>query len=209
MSQVSLLFKDRILSIHQLNQFKDFIIGHAADCQIRIDSLAVGSHHARISYDDRTYWIETLEDELEDKLIVQVNNNKIDSLTQLSDSDKISLGKHTLIFTFDERNETHEFREPAPAPVQKDSKGKGWLQFLNGQKMGKTLQIKKGMTHVSDEQENNIALISNRSDGFYISYLKGKQPPEVNNVSIGEKSAKLTTNSRISLGTQDILFYVD
>ncbi len=205
MSQVSLLFKDRILSIHQLNQSNDFIIGHAADCQIRIDSLAVEPQHARLSYKDRAYYIEALNDEF----TVQVNNHKIDDLTQLSDSDTINLGKHTLIFTFDERNETHEFREPAPAPVTRQSKGKGWLQFLNGQKMGKTLQIKKGMTHVSDEKEHNIALISNRADGFYISYLKGGQPPEVNNVSIGEKSARLTTNSRISLGAQDILFYVD
>lgn len=205
MSQVSLLFKDRILSIHQLNQFNDFIIGHAEDCQIRIDSLAVAPHHARISYHERTYRIEALHE----KFTVILNNKKIDALTPLSDSDQIGLGKHSLTFTFDERNETHEFREPAPVPITKHSKGKGWLQFLNGQKMGKTIQIKKGMTHVSDEQESHIALISNRSDGFYISHLKGDQPPEVNNTSIGEKSTKLTTNSRISLGSQDILFYVD
>lgn len=205
MSQVSLLFKDRILSIHHLDQYNDFIIGHAPDCHILIDSLAVKPHHAKIVFDNHSYTIEKLENESD----IHVNYKKIESAVHLTDGDKISLGKHTLIFTFDERNENHEFREPEPAPTSAHSKGTGWIQYLNGHKMGKTVQIKKNMTHISDEKENNVALISNRSDGFYISYLKGKQALQVNNVNIGEKSTTLNTNSRISLGSQEILFYID
>ena len=205
MSQVSLLFKDRILSIHHLDQYNDFIIGHAPDCHIIIDSLAVNPHHAKIVFDNHAYTIEKLENESD----IFINNKKIESAVHLTDGDQISLGKHTLIFTFDERNENHEFREPEPAPASAHCSGTGWIQYLNGHKMGKTVQIKKNMTHISDEKESNVALISNRSDGFYISYLKGKQPPQVNNVSIGEKSTTLTTNSRISLGSQEILFYID
>ncbi|MCW8929174.1 MAG: FHA domain-containing protein [Gammaproteobacteria bacterium] len=205
MSQVSLLFKDRILSIHHLDQYNDFIIGHAPDCHIHIDSLAVSSHHAKILYDDHTYTIEGLENESE----IRVNNKKIEASTHLSDGDHISLGKHTLIFTFDERNENHEFREPKPAPTLAKTHMTGWIQYLNGRKMGKTLQIKKNMTNINDEKADNVALISVRSDGFYISYLKGQHTPKINNVSIGEKSTKLETNSRISLGSQEILFYTD
>ncbi|MCU7939676.1 MAG: hypothetical protein KZQ64_01135 [gamma proteobacterium symbiont of Bathyaustriella thionipta] len=65
------------------------------------------------------------------------------------------------------------------------------------------------MTNISDEQKANIAMISNRSDGFYISYLKGDQPPTVNNRNIGEKSMHLENNSRISLGSQEVLFYIN
>lgn len=205
MSQVSLLFKERILSIHHLDQNHDFVIGHAPDCHIHIDSLAVSPHHARIVYDDHTYTIEGFNIETN----ILVNNKKITSSFRLSDGDQISLGKHTMIFTFDERNESHEFREPEPAPVSKKNTGSGWIQYLNGRDMGKTIQIKTNMTNISDEQADNIALISSRSDGFYISYLKGTQPPKINNVSIGEKSTALATNSRISLGSQEILFYID
>ena len=205
MSQVSLLFKERILSIHHLDQYNDFIIGHAPDCHIHIDSLAVSPHHARIVYDDHSYTIEELDIEAG----TLVNNKKINSSFRLSDGDQIKIGKHTLVFTFDERNENHEYREPEPEPVPDKQIGSGWIQYLNGRKMGQTIQIKGNMTNISDEQEDNIAMISSRSDGFYISYLKGAQAPKINNVSIGEKSIILATNSRISLGSQEILFYIN
>jgi predicted component of type VI protein secretion system len=204
-SQLSLLFKERILSIHPLDQYNDFIIGHAPDCHIHIDSLAVSPHHAKIIYDDHNYTIEKIDSEAN----MLVNNKKIDSQTHLSDGDHISLGKHTLVFTFDERNENHEFREPVADLISVNISGSGWVQYLNGQNMGKTIQIKNNMTHISDENKDNIALISNRSDGFYISYLKGKQAPKINNISIGENSTTLASNSRISLGSQEILFYIE
>ncbi len=206
MSQVSLLFKDRILSIHHLDQYNNFIIGHAPDCHIHIDSLAVEPHHAKITYDNHTYLIEPIEQQSK----ILINNKMIESNTHLSDGDQISLGKHTLVFTFDERNETREFREPELViTASKKPASSGWIQFLNGKKMGKTVQIKQNMTNITDETEDNIALISNRSDGFYISYLKGEQPPRVNNASIGEASKTLVSNSRISIGQQEILFYID
>lgn len=207
MSQVSLLFKDRILSVHHLDQYNDFIIGHAPDCHIHIDSLAVKSHHAKILYDDHAYTIEPLESEAD----ILINNKNIESSVHLSDGDHISLGKHTLLFSFDERNESNEFREPEPepVPVSVNRHVTGWIQYLNGQQMGTTVQIKKNMTHISDKNAQNVALISNRSDGFYISHLKGKHSPKINNVSIGEKSTKLSSNNRISLGSLEILFYID
>ncbi|WP_198265706.1 FHA domain-containing protein [sulfur-oxidizing endosymbiont of Gigantopelta aegis] len=204
MSQVSLLFKDRILSVNHLDQNTHFIIGHAPECQIHIDSLAVSPHHARITYEDRAYTIEELGNETD----ILINNKKIDTSAVLSDGDQISLGKHTLIFTFDERNENREFREPEPPPVTMKKSGKGWVQYLNGLRMGKTIQIKKNMTNISDDKAKSVALISNRADGFYISYLKGASP-KVNNAVIGEKSTLLPSNSRISLGSQDILFYIE
>lgn len=205
MSQVSLLFKDRILSIHPLDQYNDFIIGHAPDCHIHIDSLAVKAHHAKIIYDDHTYTIEKIGNESD----ILINNKKVESNTRLADGDHISLGKHTLIFTFDERNENREYREPVASPASGRSIETGWIQYLNGKKMGTTFQIKKNMTNINDERSDNVALISNRSDGFYISYLKGEKPPKINNISIGEKSKKLDSNNRISLGSQDILFYIN
>ena len=203
MSQVSLLFKERILSIYPLDQHDSFVIGNTADCPIFIDSLAVSPRHARITYTDDSYLIEELDNESS----ILINNKKVDSSERLSDGDQISLGKHTLVFSFDERNERHEHREPETVSIRTNAIG--WIQYLNGHNMGKTIQIKKNMSNISDEKENNIAMISNRSDGFYISYLKGDKPPLVNNESIGEKSTQLANNSRISLGSQEILFYIN
>ena len=165
-SQVSLLFKDRILSIYSLNKHNNFVIGNTPDCQIHINSLAVSPKHAQITYSDHTYFIE----ELDNKSNILINNKRIDSREHLSDGDHITLGKHTLIFSFDERNELPEHKEDF-APVTNNAIG--WIQYLNGHNMGKTIQIKNNMSNISDEKENNIAMISSRSDGFYISYLKG------------------------------------
>lgn len=202
LSQVSLLFKDRILSIHQLNQTDDFIIGNAPDCTIQIDSLAVSPRHARITYADHNYIIEELENESD----IFVNSKKVEHRSELSDKDTITVGKHTLMFTFDERNEQHQYKEPASTAVI--NQGNGWVQYLNGPQMGKTMQIKQSMANLEDARKKNIALISNRNDGFYISYLKGA-PPKVNNVSIGEKSTRLESNSHITIGSQELLFYIE
>jgi predicted component of type VI protein secretion system len=203
LSQVTLLFKDRILSIHPLNQHQEFIIGHADDCTIRIDSLAVSPHHARITFTDHSYSIEKLDDDAR----ITINNREIDEITLLSDGDHIGLGKHTMAFSFDERNENHVVRDPPPIITKPSPSCTGWVQYLNGRKMGQTIQIKQGMTNISDDNEENISLISNRSGSFYLSYLKGDVPPLVNNQDIGEKSTLLENKSKISLGKQDILFY--
>ncbi len=205
MSQVSLLFKDRILSIHQLNQHQDFLIGHAPDCAIHIDSLAVKGHHARISYmaGNHSYKIAPVDDSAD----IFIENQPVQNETELSDGDHIKLGKHTLIFTFDERNEKHKAvpREPEK-PIKQT--GTGWIQYLNGSKLGNTQQIKHNMMNITDDSGQHVALISNRHDGFYLSWLQGK-PPKVNKQSIGEKSFRLDNNSYIAVGKTNVLFYID
>ena len=203
MSQVSVLFKDRILSVHPLDQHNSFVIGNSPACQIRIDSLAVSPRHAKITYNDQTYLLEELENESS----IFINKKKLDSSEHLSNGDHIGLGKHTLIFSFDERSEKIKYREPEFVPGENNDVA--WMQYLNGDNMGKTIQVKKNIMNISDEQENNIAMISNRPSGFYISHLKGDKPPMVNNMSIGKKSVQLADKSRISLGSQEILFYIN
>ena len=202
MSQISILFKDRILSVHQLSQDEPLMIGQSDECQLQIDSLAIQSKHAKISYSDRVYSIESMDSDA----AIHINSIEVDTLTPLSDGDDISIGKHSLIFNFDERNKNTSTTTPDEAITQHLT---GWLQYINGVEMGKTKPIKQKMQNISDEQENNVALISRRADGFYISYLKGEESPRVNDVSIGEKSLKLESNSEISLGAQKILFYMD
>ena len=202
MSQLSLLFKDRILSVHPLNQNDAMTVGQASDCQLQIDSLAVSEKHAKITYDDQVYSIESIDSDS----VILINDISINEKTPLSDGDKITIGKHSLVFNFDERNNAIEDDE---LEIQFQEQLTGWLQYINGSEMGKTKQIRQKMQNITDENKDNIALISKRSDGFYLSYLKGDEPPEVNNISIGEKSQKLENNSEILIGEQKILFFME
>ena len=197
MSQISLLFKNRILSVYSLKQNNDLIIGNSEDCQLFIDSLAICPQHAKISYKKPDYIITALDN----KAHILVNNKTIESSEILADGDTISIGKHTLHFSFNEYNGI--FKEEKI--VSHDT---GWIQYLNGREMGKTLQIKKNTAQISDASGDNIAMISSRSDGFYLSYLKGKKAPLINNKRIGEKSERLADNSKIVLGSQEVLFYL-
>ena len=198
MSQISLLFKERILSVHPLKPNNDFIIGSSEHCQLCIDSLAISPQHAKISYKKSDYLISPMDN----KAQVLINNNKIEASETLSDGDTITIGKHTLHFSFNEDNDTFKEEEIIR------SNDNGWVQYLNGREMGKTLQIKKNATKISDAIGDNIAMISSRSDGFYLSYLKGEKPPLINSKRIGEKSERLADNSKIVLGTQEVLFYL-
>ncbi len=202
MSQLSLLFKDRILSVHPLNQNDEMIVGQASDCHLQIDSLAVSEKHAKITYDDRLYSVEPIDSDS----IILINDINISEKTPLSDGDEITIGKHSLVFNFDERNNATEDSE---VEVHFQEQLNGWLQYINGSEMGTTKQIRQKMRNISDEHEENIALISKRADGFYLSYLKGDEPPKVNDISIGEKSLKLENNSEILIGEQKILFFME
>ncbi len=202
MSQLSLLFKDRILSVHPLNKNDEMIVGQASDCQLQIDSLAVSEKHANITYDDGVYSIEPIDSDS----IILINDINISGKTQLSDGDKITIGKHSLVFNFDERNNA---TEDSDVEIHFQEQLTGWLQYINGSEMGTTKQIRQKMRNISDEHEDNIALISKREDGFYLSYLKGDEPPKVNDISIGEKSLKLENNSEILIGEQKILFFME
>ena len=202
MSYISLYFKDRLLNLHPLHQDDEIIIGQAEDCNLCIDSLAISPQHAKITCSDHVYSIEAMSGDA--KLLI--NDNEVSGITPLSDGDIIIVGKHNLHFNFDEPNEMTTTQEPMTLIPEQLT---GWLQYINGSEMGKTKKIGKKMRNISDEKEENIALISKRGNDFYISYLKGDKPPIVNNISIGEKSFKLDNNCEISIGNQKIVFFME
>ncbi len=199
MSKLSLLFKDRILSIHELDQRQTFMIGHEPHCHIHIDSLAVKPEHACISFSNNQYSITPEQNDAD----IFINGIPIYENTLLTDGDKIRLGKHTLIFSF---NETE--KSLTAEHLQSARPRAAWIQFLNGSDMGKTMPINKSMTNINHQNEY-IALIANRKDGFYLSHLKGSHPPQVNQLDIGDRSFCLEDKSHISIGSLNMMFYID
>ena len=199
MSKLSLLFKDRILSIHELDQQQKYIIGHDPHCHIQIDSLAVNAEHASVSYINEHFCIEPNSKDAE----VFINETPVSDQTRLEDGDKINLGKHTLVFSFIEENNI-----ATPEAQELPSQRSAWVQFLNGTDMGKTMPINKSMVNIN-HQDEYVALISNRSDGFYLSHLKGATTPQVNEKDIGDQSINLKDQSRINIGPLELKFYLD
>lgn len=209
MSKLSLSFKDRILSIFQLKK-QEYILGSDPECDLHVDSLAVDPQHARIKYEDGHYTIT----DMSDTTGIIINGKKIGATATLVDGDHLQIGKHSLVFTFDERNEPEHVlafgdSEQSVKPVIEEDNKTAWLQFLTGSNMGKTRRLKKGMTNLNFGAVNESKiLISHNSGDYFISQLQGDAEIMVNGKSIGDSRSILTNNSEIRIGKTRLLFYL-
>lgn len=222
MSKLTLSFKGRVLRVFPLQQGAT-LIGSDPACPIHIDSLAVEPKHARIEVhgqDAILFDTNTQEGTF-------VNQEKI-SEHKLKDNDLIRVGKHTLLYSYEEvsqldANESStsidihpvmEQLEPQPteqAPTEPEppaGQKQGWLQILNGQNLGKTLSLNRSMTNLG-KPGVATAVITRRHDGYFISHLEGKKSPIVGNNSIGEHSVKLEDGDTITIGNIKMQFYLE
>jgi len=206
-SQVSLLFKERILSVLHLKQEGNFVIGHTPDSQIHIDSLAVLPQHAQISYKEPNYIIKPLNDKA--KILINGKLIKFEEQEEqiLSNDDNIGIGKHTLHFLFDEiESEEKEEVEKVIAPIIIPHNG--WVQYLSGKNMGTVIHITPEKSEVSDPKKDNVINITAQSGGYYVSLIKGDATLKTSKTAIGQEPTRLEDDDAILLGSQEVLFYL-
>lgn len=231
MSKLTLSFKGRVLRIFPLQQGVT-LIGSSPECKVHIDSLAVEPQHARIE----THGQDAILFDLSSTDGTFVGNQKV-SEHKLKDGEIIRVGKHTLMYNYEEANELHanesstsidilplaekleQAEEPpvlepepmpdTPAPTEPviESKKQGWLQILNGQNLGKTISLNKSLTNLG-KPGVATAVITKRPDGYFISHLEGKRTPKVGEEEIGDQSVKLEDGTVITIGNIQMQFYL-
>ncbi len=224
MSKLTLSFKGRVLRIFPLQQGVT-LIGSAPDCNVHIDSLAVEPKHARIE----THGQDAILFDLSSTDGTFVGNEKV-SEHKLTDGEIIRVGKHTLMYNFEEASELHanesstsidilplaekleeeeQVAEPETPPNESDieNKTQGWLQILNGQNLGKTISLNKSLTNLG-KPGVATAVITKRPDGYFISHLEGKRTPKVGSEEIGDQSVKLEDGTVITIGNIQMQFYL-
>ncbi len=197
MIKISLSFKGRIQKIFRPTG-GEVRIGRGPDCDIQIDNLGVKPLHARIAIDGKQ---ATLLDASDDGSVL-VNGKQI-SKHVLQQGDEVLIGKHTLTFA---RDDSAVSRDPEPPSLH--ALTNGWLQFLSGPKMGRTLRLDRNMVRLG-KSGGQSALIASRADGYYISHLAGDKPTKVGNTDIGEESVKLNDGDTIQIGDTQMLFFLD
>ncbi len=112
MSKLTLLFKGRTLKVFPIIE-GEMIIGNARNCTVFIDSLAIDENHAKIS----TVAQQSTLLDCESEAGTYVNQDKISSY-HLQDGDLIRVGKHTLLYNYQELTEDelmHESSTSIPA----------------------------------------------------------------------------------------------
>ena len=170
MPTLTLTFKDNIIATYQIKEGQSFTIGRKESNNIPIENLAVSGHHAKIDSVGEGYLLT----DLQSKNGSFVNKELVQS-HWLKHDDNILIGKHTLIFTYDEDEkkpesdmggmdstmimDTDKYRDMLAQAVPKAEAGKvekepvGVLSYLAGGegeiKLAKKL-IKVGKSSSSD-----------------------------------------------------------
>lgn len=212
MSNLTLSFKGQNLKLFSIRRGSLFI-GNDPACEIHIDSLAINAKHARLDTEDQVSILHNLS--TADGEGISVNNVKVEQHT-LKDGDVIQIGKHTLTYKYEPiQDDDIEFTQMSSASLEMPSVTSsqemvrpGWLQIMTGQNLGKTLSLNRSMTNLG-KPGVATALITRRSDGYFISHLEGKHPPLVGNVPIDEKNHKLNDGDTITIGNVKMQFYFE
>lgn len=210
MAKLTVFFKDK--AIHS-GLFENGIvrIGRDETNDLAIDSLAVAPVHAVIVIRDDDYTIKQLNDEF--PLII--NGEKIKACS-LNNNDTISLGKHDIIFNTVGAVESSAYSSLIDEDIKLLNQEIGSelhspvanLQIMNGNNIGKILQLKSAMTRLG-HSGNGIIAISKRKDGYFVSVLENIGTITVNNEPLNNKSLKLKTNDVLVVDNTSLQFFLN
>ena len=224
MPTMTLKFKNKNLRRYRFKKGTSVTIGRAEDNHIKIENLAVSSHHAKIDSVGDGYLLT----DLKSKNGTFVNEELVSS-HWLQNGDIVTIAKHTLIFALTEDE------EPAPGEAEmgetmimdtenyrsmmagsngiNSDKGKkepvGVLTYLTGGEGD--VELTKKLTRVGKNPSSDIVVnglmigktaftVSKRPNGYFLSYVTGISKPRVNGDTIKD-SVRLKEFDTIDIGS--------
>ncbi len=207
MIRLTLTFKGKALKVFQ-PQNGCVKIGRAEDCEITIDNLALSPVHAVITIDGDNASIEDKSDAGLDTGVF-VNDKKVDS-ARLEHNDVIRLGKYELKFArLEEPANTDSAEERTPSGfLENRPVVQGWLQFMNGPKLGRTVKLANSMVRLG-KSGKTCAMISTRNGHYYISHLEGEPRTKVCNRDLDNNRLLLKNGDTLQVGETKMLFFLE
>ena len=233
MPTLTLTFKDNTIATYRIEEGQSVTIGRKASNNVPIENLAVSGHHAKIDSVGEGFLLTDLQSKNGSFV-----NKELVSSHWLKDGDNILIGKHTLIFTYDEGEtkpdeaaasmdqtmvmDTDKYRDMLAQAIPKAEKAAakepvGMLSYLAGGegeiKLVKKL-IKIGKSDTSDIVVKGLtmgataATISKRPQGYSLSYVGGMAKPKVNGATVKE-SVTLKEFDEIEIGSVKLQFYTE
>lgn len=205
MARLTLFFKNKLLQTHLLNTGVIYI-GRDATNNIAIDSLAVAPIHAVVNLREGDCLIKQVSSE--HPLIV---NGQPCQECYLQDNDRISIGKHSLLYTtsgfISESKAPETDQTPANfATVQNDIKDAN-LQVMDGKHIGRIIPIKKAITRMGRSGEG-VVIISKRQDGYFISALESNANLTINQKTLDHQIIKLSHEDLINIDNISMQFFL-
>ena len=185
-------------------------IGRRPHNDVVIDNLAVSGEHAVV--------VNILNDcFLED--LGSTNGTLVNGQPAkkhfLKHGDVIELGKYKLKYLLDDAStdlpttttQTALSRTALGLNGQPAQPGTAVLQVLNGSNAGRELPIAKALTTLG-KPGVQVAVITRRPQGYFITHVEGPAPPSVNGKSIGHEAYPLKEQDVIELSGTKMAFFV-
>jgi pSer/pThr/pTyr-binding forkhead associated (FHA) protein len=226
MSKLILTLDGALLGEYPLEK-KCLTIGRRATNDIHIDNLAVSGDHARVI----TVGDETQLEDLESTNGSVVNGKKVQKQT-LRHGDVVAIGKYKLTYVNEsaagnggtkqvdfentimmQPSAEDEIADEALAAAQaEDAAEAGGLpparvQVLNGPATGKEMQLSKTLTTLG-KAGVQVAVITRRPQGYFITHVEGEYSPDVNGNPIGMQAYQLHDHDVIELAGVKMEFYL-
>jgi pSer/pThr/pTyr-binding forkhead associated (FHA) protein len=220
MSKLVLTLDGALLGEYPLEK-KYVTLGRRASNDIQIDNLAVSGDHARFI----TVGEETLIEDLESTNGSQINGKKVQKQA-LRHGDVVAIGKYKLTYHNEAGNapaatdgfentilinaadEDELVEEVATdAAVSADTLRPARVQVLNGPATGKELELTKTLTTLG-KTGAQVAVITRRPQGYFITHVEGEQRPAVNGAAIGMQAYPLADHDVIDVAGVKMEFYL-
>jgi len=96
---------------------------------------------------------------------------------------------------------------PAPAPAAKSSHPLGAIQIMTGGNAGKELELAKPLTTLG-KPGVQVAVLTRRPQGYFITHVEGANPPTVNGQAIGTAPHALKDHDLIELAGVKMEFFI-
>jgi len=205
MSKLILSLDGALLGEYPLEK-KYVTIGRRATNDIQIDNLAVSGDHARVI----TVGDESLLEDMDSTNGSTLNGRAIQKQS-LQHGDVIGIGKYQLKFI----NESGT--SPAPGDFEntilvqpsaheetvddmprEEGLMPARVQVLNGPATGKELLLSKTLTTLG-KSGVQVAVITRRPQGYFITHVEGERTPDVNGAAIGMQARQLNDHDVIEL----------
>lgn len=161
MGKVTLSFKGRPISTYHLGA-QPVTIGRAIECDIPIDSLAVGPRHALISAHPDGYSIAALDS----RYSVILNNERVDQAA-LHHGDVIRIGKHTLHFSEAANALSDLPTAPQATAIRGSDAELAYVQIQSGPDLGLVFALRGDSTPLAQVGANQV-VITGRQDGYVL-----------------------------------------
>jgi pSer/pThr/pTyr-binding forkhead associated (FHA) protein len=96
---------------------------------------------------------------------------------------------------------------PVTASAEKSGERVGHLQILNGPSMGRELVLTKALTTLG-KPNVQVAVITRRPQGYFVTHVEGQQFPTVNGESVGAQAHALKDHDVLELAGVKMEFYL-